>query len=551
MSGDCRGGELLGILGPSGSGKTTLMRALAHRLPASVAMAGTVLVDGTSLDVGANGCVAYVAQETALPATETPREAIEMAALLRLPATMRRRDKLRRAADMVETLRLGPCADTILGSDLLHGCSGGERRRCAVALELVTAPKLVFLDEPTSGLDSFAAYEVVDLLHTELAVRHGICVVCTIHQPSSEAFRLFDKAHFLRAGELAYAGRAGAPLRNFFERALDKPIPAESAVADYVLLVLQTCTDDEAKKLVRAAGDAVRSGLRDAARAPRPGAIAAAMRARTRGRAKTSTFVDEVRCLAGREARASWRNPARFVVGVCISAFMSLIVGIIFLDIGRGSNDDPSDITSHFGLLFIINAMMAISQPVILTFPLDRGILVRELAVDTFSLPAYIVSKLAIELPSTLVIVTCSVSIPWFLGALRSNLFELIGTTAVMAAAASSSAMFLSSLAPSPTVAMQLAPLVLVPQIMFAGFTIRISQIPPVLRWCHRICALTYGTNLALLNEFHHCHKPACDLLLHENEVDRDDKVVYLTVLLAIFATFRTLSLIALRLHAR
>jgi hypothetical protein len=34
-------------------------------------------------------------------------------------------------------------------------------------------------------------------------------------------------------------------------------------------------------------------------------------------------------------------------------------------------------------------------------------------------------------------------------------------------------------------------------------------------------------------------------------QVDRDDKVVYLTVLLAIFATFRTLSLIALRLHAR
>ena len=57
--------------------------------------------------------------------------------------------------------------------------SGGEWKRVAIGVELITDPSLILLDEPTSGLDSFRAFQIVRLLH-KLA-RKGKTIISTIH----------------------------------------------------------------------------------------------------------------------------------------------------------------------------------------------------------------------------------------------------------------------------------------------------------------------------------------------------------------------------------
>jgi ABC-type multidrug transport system ATPase subunit len=84
----------------------------------------------------------------------------------------------------------------------LRGISGGEKRRLSIAQELVTSPSILFLDEPTSGLDSYNAGVVVESL-VNLARKYNRTIVCTIHQPRSDIFLMFDRLLLLSCGRMA------------------------------------------------------------------------------------------------------------------------------------------------------------------------------------------------------------------------------------------------------------------------------------------------------------------------------------------------------------
>lgn len=101
-------------------------------------------------------------------------------------------------------MKLEAVADSLIGDPQSeNGLSRNERKRLNFATETLTQPSLLYVDEPTTGLDSVMAANVVRQLKLMAANR---TVLATIHQPSSEIFKLFDKLYLIVDGRAAYFG---------------------------------------------------------------------------------------------------------------------------------------------------------------------------------------------------------------------------------------------------------------------------------------------------------------------------------------------------------
>lgn len=64
----------------------------------------------------------------------------------------------------MQELGLWEIRTTLIGDTMNKFISGGERKRTAIGVEMITDPQLLILDEPTSGLDSFRAFSIVKFL---------------------------------------------------------------------------------------------------------------------------------------------------------------------------------------------------------------------------------------------------------------------------------------------------------------------------------------------------------------------------------------------------
>ena len=86
----------------------------------------------------------------------TPREALKFAAKLKL-GHLTDEEIERKIDELIEQLSLKGAQHTTIGGVMNKTISGGERKRTAIGVELITDPSLLLLDEPTSGLDSLKA----------------------------------------------------------------------------------------------------------------------------------------------------------------------------------------------------------------------------------------------------------------------------------------------------------------------------------------------------------------------------------------------------------
>lgn len=144
-------------------------------------------------------------QDDTLTWTLTVREAVFYSAQLQLPKSMSISEKKERSETTIREMGLQDSMDTRIGGWGSKGLSGGQKRRVSICIEILTRPKLLFLDEPTSGLDSAASYFVMRRI-VDLAQQNGMTIIASIHQPSSEVFKLFPNLCLLSSGRTIYFG---------------------------------------------------------------------------------------------------------------------------------------------------------------------------------------------------------------------------------------------------------------------------------------------------------------------------------------------------------
>ncbi|KAI8940787.1 hypothetical protein NX059_002052 [Plenodomus lindquistii] len=226
---------MIALMGPSGSGKTTLLNVLAHRAATPHATAQhKLLVNGTSMSLTSfRKLSSYVEQEDALVGSLTVRETLYFAAKLALSSSVTKTERKARIEGLLSAFGLQNQADTLIGTPIRKGVSGGQKRRVSVASQLITSPKILFLDEPTSGLDSAASFEVMSFVR-DVVKRHKILVIASIHQPSTATFELFDKLVLLSRGKVAYNGPITGINEYFAQLGYEMPLytnPAEHVIS--------------------------------------------------------------------------------------------------------------------------------------------------------------------------------------------------------------------------------------------------------------------------------------------------------------------------------
>lgn len=402
------------VLGSGGSGKTSILNAVCnvkpgHSLANQTKRTGNVSF-GKTVNPSSGVVVRYASyvrkEDDNLQAALTVRETLTYSAQLRL-YNLPRNERTARVENVIRTLGLIDCADTLVGDAMLKGISGGEKRRVCIALGILEEEVAVLLlDEPTTGLDSSAATTIITALRR--IADTGRTVILTSQQTSRpEAFEQFDNVLLLsRGGEVAYAG-ARTDMVPFFEK-LGYSIPPFVQPADYVIdLSSIDLRNHEAETRSRARVAEIVEQYRIVAAetfAAAAEAEASNPAATESGKTETSEikartpFLKAVPVLYRRTLKNWTRKPAEALDSLALPGGFAFVV-LCFYEASIRANDYNS-IQNRLGLLFTIPGLVFMGLLKAASYyPPERALLIREFLDGVTSVESFVATQLLVQIP--------------------------------------------------------------------------------------------------------------------------------------------------------
>lgn len=178
-------GEAVGIIGLNGSGKSTLGKSFMNMLPyqsGQIVFAGKDITGLSTSEIAQSGMSMMLqggkvfdnlsVADNLLLAGNVSQELIDIIPLLRENNNFRMADRL----------------------------SGGQRHQLALAMALLSRPRLVILDEPSAGLSPKAVEELYTIL-TAIKQKLGVTIIL-IEQNISKALSFCDRSLLIAQGQI-------------------------------------------------------------------------------------------------------------------------------------------------------------------------------------------------------------------------------------------------------------------------------------------------------------------------------------------------------------
>ncbi|KAH3715726.1 protein white-like [Dreissena polymorpha] len=514
-----RPGTLVAIIGASGSGKTTLLNTLTSRTNSEVMKsAGEIRVNGVDVGQGIRNISAYVTQDDLFIATMTVKEHLTFRALLRMEAEVTRERRIERVDEVIKELGLTKCQDNIIGNPgRIKGISGGEMRRLSFASEFLTNPPLLFCDEPTSGLDSYMAENIVQTL--QQTAKRGKTVICTIHQPSSEVFALFDHVIVMAEGRVAFMGEAEQALD--FYKGIGFPCPMNFNPADFYIhtMAVRPGKETECKARIEQICDKfdesqickeIVQDIKSVSENPKEEGIIIEEAFSGTSRYEAS-FFQQFRAVFARSWKTTYREPMLLRVRVIQTIFLGLMLGLIYLQL----DIDQQGVMNINGVLFLMLTNMTFSNVfgVLNSFPLETPIFMREYGIGLYRVDIYFICKVLAEFPSFIFIPILFSSITyWMIGLYAS--FEAFcvftGVILLVANIAVSFGYIVSAAVNHVGTALAIAPPLMIPLLMFGGFFLNSDSIPVYFIWLEYLSWFKYAMELIAINQWENIDSIEC-----------------------------------------
>ena len=451
--------ELVAIIGGSGAGKSTVMNCISgYSLPT----AGSVAVNGVDLYENYDALkniIGYVPQQDIVFDNLTVEAMLGYAAELRLPKDFTEKERHEVVARVINSVEL-----TAHKEKLIKNLSGGQKKRASIAVELLSDPNLFFLDEPASGLDPGTERNLMKTLRAMAA--SGKTVVFVTH--STLNLHLCDKIIFMGAGgNLCFCGTYEEALRFF---AVDDVVDVYNLITNDPQIYKNRYLKEQ-KQNAKSAGQK------------------SSMQKQTTGH----SWFQQVAVLCKRHIHIMRNDRIRLMLIMLQAPLLAALIALV----ADGQQFEQFEITRS--LLFalscsafwigILNSIQEVCK--------ERNILKRE-HMTGLRLDSYIVSKMlvmglvcAIQSFMLTSVFALLVGLP-SQGVVFGAYTELLLTTFLTALAASAMGIFVSSLFKNADRAMTVAPLLLMPQLLFSGMIFRLEGASEIISWI-TVCRFSVG----------------------------------------------------------